>query len=342
MTDDKEKKEVQKEETKAEPEVEATETPADNEEAGKQTSEASTVETADTPDEESGVSKYNIFIRGLGPNATDETLQNMCKQFGGIASVKAIIDRPTNRCKGYGFVQFKTQEAAKEALTQLKNEGHAVSYARASLGENRSREETNTNLYFANLPSYCTSDMIEELLKPFGKVVSTRVLVDDRGYSRGIGFARMQSKEICEEIIQKMNGQRMFNSTEPIQCRFAENNSRKRKPRMPMGGPMMRPPMGMPYPGYPPMMDPAMAGAPNAAAAAQYGMHGMPMQWAGPPRGMPGGIPPGAGAPAGYATMPGYAPQMVRGQVQQHSGGQGGQGGYSGAIKMQQGNSSME
>ena len=30
----------------------------------------------------------------------------MCEKFGNIVSTKAIIDNETNKCKGYGFVDF--------------------------------------------------------------------------------------------------------------------------------------------------------------------------------------------------------------------------------------------
>ena len=71
------------------------------------------------------------------------------------------------------------------------------------------QEQDPTNLYIANLPLYMTETNLEEMFSPFGQVISTRILRDNQGHSRGVGFARMESKEKCEQIIQTFNGQKI-------------------------------------------------------------------------------------------------------------------------------------
>ena len=44
------------------------------------------------------------------------------------------------------------------------------------------------------------------MIAPFGQVISTRILRDNQGISRGVGFARMESKEKCEDIIHEFSG----------------------------------------------------------------------------------------------------------------------------------------
>ena len=44
------------------------------------------------------------------------------------------------------------------------------------------------------------------MIGPFGQVISTRILRDNQGVSRGVGFARMESKEKCEDIIHEFSG----------------------------------------------------------------------------------------------------------------------------------------
>jgi len=63
-----------------------------------------------------------------------------------------------------------------------------------------------TNLYFANLPSYLSEADLKLMIAPFGQVISTRILRDNQGISRGVGFARMESKEKCEDIIHEFSG----------------------------------------------------------------------------------------------------------------------------------------
>ena len=44
------------------------------------------------------------------------------------------------------------------------------------------------------------------MIAPFGQVISTRILRDNQNVSRGVGFARMESKEKCEDIIREFCG----------------------------------------------------------------------------------------------------------------------------------------
>ncbi|XP_066193504.1 RNA-binding motif, single-stranded-interacting protein 2 isoform X2 [Sylvia atricapilla] len=149
-----------------------------------------------TPDQ---LSKTNLYIRGLHPGTTDQDLVKLCQPYGKIVSTKAILDKTTNKCKGYGFVDFDSPTAAQKAVTALKASGVQAQMA-------KQQEQDPTNLYISNLPLGVDEQELEALLKPFGQVVSTRILRDPHGASRGVGFARMESTEKCEAVITHFNG----------------------------------------------------------------------------------------------------------------------------------------
>lgn len=65
----------------------------------------------------------NIYIRGLPPDCTADDLYKLCQGFGKILSTKAVVDQEMKRCKGYGFVDFGSAEAANKALYVLNNDG---------------------------------------------------------------------------------------------------------------------------------------------------------------------------------------------------------------------------
>ena len=69
------------------------------------------------------------------------------------------------------------------------------------------QEQDPTNLYIANLPNYIQEADLKRMCSDFGQVISTRILTDNSGFSRGVGFVRMESKEKCEQIIQAFHGQ---------------------------------------------------------------------------------------------------------------------------------------
>merc|ERR1712131_500256 len=95
------------------------------------------------------LSETNLYIRGLSADTTDQDLQKMCEKFGTIVSTKAIIDNETNKCKGYGFVDFESTDSARKAVEKLQADGKLVQMAKVIATK---QEEDPTNIYFSNLP----------------------------------------------------------------------------------------------------------------------------------------------------------------------------------------------
>ncbi|GAA6074762.1 RNA-binding motif, single-stranded-interacting protein 1 isoform X1 [Tachysurus ichikawai] len=58
-------------------------------------------------------------------------------RYGKIVSTKAILDKTTNKCKGYGFVDFDSPVSAQKAVAALKNNG--VQAQMAKVGSPSSR-----------------------------------------------------------------------------------------------------------------------------------------------------------------------------------------------------------
>uniref|UniRef100_A0A671K620 RNA-binding motif, single-stranded-interacting protein 2-like n=1 Tax=Sinocyclocheilus anshuiensis TaxID=1608454 RepID=A0A671K620_9TELE len=174
------------------------------------------------------LSKTNLYIRGLHPGTTDQDLVKLCQPYGKIVSTKAILDKATNKCKGYGFVDFDSPAAAQKAVMALKASGVQAQMA-------KQQEQDPTNLYISNLPVSMDEQELEAILKSFGQVISTRILRDANGTSRGVGFARMESTEKCEAIIQHFNGKYIKTPpgvpvpTEPLLCKFADGGQKKRQ-----------------------------------------------------------------------------------------------------------------
>ncbi|XP_071025546.1 RNA-binding motif, single-stranded-interacting protein 3-like isoform X2 [Oncorhynchus clarkii lewisi] len=173
------------------------------------------------------LSQTNLYIRGLPSGTSDQDLIKLCQPYGKIVSTKAILDKTTNQCKGYGFVDFDTQTAAQKAVASLKASGVQAQMA-------KQQEQDPTNLYVSNLPVSMDEQELENMLKPFGHVISTRVLRDATGVSRGVGFARMESTEKCDVVIQHFNGKFLKTPpgvpapVEPVLCKFADGGQKKR------------------------------------------------------------------------------------------------------------------
>ncbi|XP_063694496.1 RNA-binding motif, single-stranded-interacting protein 2-like isoform X2 [Bolinopsis microptera] len=190
------------------------------------------------------LSRTNLYIRGLPHHTTDDELANMCKRFGKITSTKAITDKQSNKCKGYGFVDFESPEAAQKACQHLTLQGTQASFAKMSINDQIRKQQHDpskikqhndnidvTNLYISNLPRSFTEEQLNSLVMPFGEIVSSRILKDPEGNSKGVGFARLESKELCEKAIKALNGKPVTQGGEPLIVKFAEApNPNKKRP----------------------------------------------------------------------------------------------------------------
>jgi len=55
----------------------------------------------------------SIFVGNLPWATTDEDLHELFSQFGEVKRSKIVLDRETNRSRGFGFVDMEEEAAAK-------------------------------------------------------------------------------------------------------------------------------------------------------------------------------------------------------------------------------------
>ncbi len=62
-----------------------------------------------------------LFVGSLPWAINDQGLEDLFKEFGDVTSAKVIMDRESGRSKGFGFVEFDDDAAAKAAIDKLNN-----------------------------------------------------------------------------------------------------------------------------------------------------------------------------------------------------------------------------
>ncbi len=83
-----------------------------------------------------------LFVGSLAYTVTDDELEQFFATVGKVTSAKVIIDRDTNRSKGFGFVEMESDDEAKAAIQQLDGKelnGRAIAVNEARPQENRER-----------------------------------------------------------------------------------------------------------------------------------------------------------------------------------------------------------
>jgi RNA recognition motif-containing protein len=75
-----------------------------------------------------------LFVGSLSYNVNDDQLKEAFEAFGNVVSAKVIMDRETNRSKGFGFVEFSTDDEAQAAIKGMDGKdlaGRAVAVSEA-------------------------------------------------------------------------------------------------------------------------------------------------------------------------------------------------------------------
>ncbi|XP_075682418.1 ELAV-like protein 2 isoform X3 [Rhinoderma darwinii] len=185
---------------------------------------SSPVDSSNTED-----SKTNLIVNYLPQNMTQEELKSLFGSIGEIESCKLVRDKITEgQSLGYGFVNYIDPKDAEKAINtlnglRLQTKTIKVSYARPSSASIR-----DANLYVSGLPKTMTQKELEQLFSQYGRIITSRILVDQvTGVSRGVGFIRFDKRIEAEEAIKGLNGQKPPGATEPITVKFANNPSQK-------------------------------------------------------------------------------------------------------------------
>lgn len=80
-----------------------------------------------------------LYVGNLTYGMDNNSLEAMFTSFGQVNSAQVITDRDTGRSKGFGFVEFGDDQAAKAAINAMN--GKDVDGRALTVNEARPREE---------------------------------------------------------------------------------------------------------------------------------------------------------------------------------------------------------
>jgi len=261
----------------------------------------------------------NIYVKHLDKSVDDDKFKVMFSPFGTVTS--AIIMRDENgESKGFGFINFETNEAAKKAVEEMNDkeiDGKQVYVGRAQKKSERERELKDmfhkiqkerqskyqgVNLYVKNLDESINDEQLRQEFSHLGTITSAKVMNDEKGLSKGFGFVCFSTPEEATKAVTEMNGKLIANK--PAYVALAQRKDQRRMQleaihvqRQGQGGPIRMPAPGMVPPMYPVFYPPPGRGGfvggpvypPSPAPVATRGGGRFPARG-------------GYGAPVGYAN----------------------------------------
>ena len=81
----------------------------------------------------------NIYVANIPYSVKDQDLQDLFGKYGEVTSAKIILDKATNRSRGFGFVEMGTDEGGRAAIAALN--GFNISGRDLVVNEARPRTE---------------------------------------------------------------------------------------------------------------------------------------------------------------------------------------------------------
>ncbi|GFH22509.1 polyadenylate-binding protein, partial [Haematococcus lacustris] len=212
-------------------------------------------------DRPTGREQYtNVYIKNLSPEVTDEELATLMAEFGETSSCVIMKDDKGNS-KGFGFVNYKETEAAAKAVealqgkefkgknlyagrAQKKTERSAVLKARFdAVRRKREQESANMNLYVRNLADEVDDKRLREEFASCGNINSAKVMLDDKGKSKGFGFVCFSSAEEAARAVNEKSNHMVCGK--PLYVTLAQRKEIRRaqlEREMTQRNAMMRPP----------------------------------------------------------------------------------------------------
>ncbi len=81
----------------------------------------------------------NIYVGNLPYTVRDNDLLDLFQTYGNVSSAKVVMDRETDRSKGFGFVEMSSDDEGTNAINKLN--GHEINGRALRVNEARPRED---------------------------------------------------------------------------------------------------------------------------------------------------------------------------------------------------------
>ncbi|KAJ8532786.1 hypothetical protein K7X08_015675 [Anisodus acutangulus] len=156
----------------------------------------------------------NVFIKNLNDTIDSAKLEEIFQKFGNIISCKVAVSED-GKSKGYGFVQFETEDSANTAIEELN--GSEVGGKQMYVGKFVKKsdrilpipDEIYTNLFIKNLDLDISEEHLREKCSEFGKIISLVIAKDENGGSKGFGYVNFENPNDARRAMEDMNGSKL-------------------------------------------------------------------------------------------------------------------------------------
>jgi polyadenylate-binding protein len=157
----------------------------------------------------------NIYVKNLDTKIDNRALYDTFSLFGNILSCK-VSSELDGKSRGYGFVHYETEDAAKQAVQRVNGmligDKTVEVHMCVKRNERPNPKDNFTNLYVKGLPPDFTNEELKELFTPVGPVTSCTVMEDKEG--RKFAFVNYETVEAAKQAVAELPGKDMRTDAE--------------------------------------------------------------------------------------------------------------------------------
>ncbi|PNH45608.1 hypothetical protein VD0004_g2340 [Verticillium dahliae] len=163
--------------------------------------------------------RRTVFVQQLAARLRTRELKEFFEKVGPVNEAQIVKDRISQRSKGVGYVEFKSEDTVTQALqlTGQKLLGIPIIVQLTEAEKNRQVRTTEAagtqsnsipfhRLYVGNIHFNVTEQDLQAVFEPFGELEFVQLQKDDTGRSRGYGFVQYRDAGQAREALEKMNG----------------------------------------------------------------------------------------------------------------------------------------
>ncbi|BDA42390.1 Oligouridylate-binding protein 1 [Coccomyxa sp. Obi] len=181
---------------------------------------------------ENTASHFHIFVGNLSGDVADPVLLQAFQHIGECSDARVMWDHSTGRSKGFGFVSFRTKEAAEKALVEMNEATVGQWKIRCGWAHHKTEAVTgldaetvdradpaNTNVYVGNLASEVTEEDLRAEFGAFGEITGLKPC-----HKGGYGFVTFRDHSAAVQAIVGMNGKDLKGKV--LKCSWGRHQSK--------------------------------------------------------------------------------------------------------------------
>jgi len=169
-----------------------------------------------------------IFIGGISPNTTQDSIQKYFEQFGELCDCVLMQDKATGKSRCFGFVTYKDPQLLDEVLSKKHSiDGKEIDCKRAIPRDQQpeSGKEGNNyrtkKLFVGGLTQTTTEEQFRGYFEQFGEIEDSVIMTDkETGKSRGFGFITFASEDSVDQVIERYNDNKIDGKW--VECKRAQ------------------------------------------------------------------------------------------------------------------------